>query len=551
MKDTATHSVHDKGTGAAREDGMSHRRSGIGVLVTDRQGVVLHVSDLMENPRVREAALAWQPSQPADMNVVEVDGQRLILMYRAGHDTAVRFAHQAGVEDALFDFVASVDFAYAIFEHLLSSPYEAMTVVDERGCVRYISPVHARFFGLAPGEGFGRHVTEIIENTRLHEVVQTGKAEIGQVQNMRGVARVVSRIPIVSGSKTVGAIGQVMFKAPEAVHDLSREVTRLRSEVAFYRRELSDMRLRGSVVDQIVGTSGAVRKLKADIERVAPLDVPVLLIGESGTGKELAATAIHALSTRHGKPMVTVNAAALPSGLVESELFGYEPGAFSGADRKGRRGRFEMAHRSTLFLDEIGDMPIEVQVKLLRVLQDGQFERVGGSTSTQSSFRLISATHCDLEQLVGTGRFRLDLFYRISTVVLRLPPLRERLEDIPLLARHFLQAFAQRNERVAKDLSPEACAVLRTLPWPGNIRQLQHDLEQAAIFSEGNVIGAEDLPRSAPIHAATVSQVRETLEDVELKMIEDALIRCDGNKKQAASELGISRSHLYKRLARR
>ena len=135
--------------------------------------------------------------------------------------------------------------------------------------------------------------------------------------------------------------------------------------------------------------------------------------------------------------------------------------------------------------------------------------------------------------------------------MLRLPPLRERLEDIPLLARHFLQAFAQRNERVAKDLSPEACAVLRTLPWPGNIRQLQHDLEQAAIFSEGNVIGAEDLPRSAPIHAATVSQVRETLEDVELKMIEDALIRCDGNKKQAASELGISRSHLYKRLARR
>jgi transcriptional regulator with PAS, ATPase and Fis domain len=530
---------------------MSYQPSAVGVLVTDRDNKVLHASDLMENPQVRSAALAWQPAHPADMSAVEVEGERLIMMYRAGRDTSIRFVHRAGAEDTLFDFVASVDFAYAILEHLVSSPYEAMTVVDAAGCVRYISPVHARFFGLAPNEAIGRPVTEVIENTRLHEVVRTGKAEIGQVQNMRGVARVVSRIPIVSGSRTLGAIGQVMFKAPEAVHDLSREVTRLRSEVAYYKRELSDMRQRGNSIDQIVGNSSVVRKLKADIARVAPLDVPVLLIGESGTGKELAAHAIHGLSTRHGKAMISVNAAALPAGLVESELFGYEPGAFSGADRKGRRGRFELAHRSTLFLDEIGDMPAEVQAKLLRVLQDGMVERVGGSAGTQSNFRLVSATHCDLEQLVQSGRFRLDLFYRISTVVLRLPPLRDRLEDIPLLADHFLHDFAHRHERAAKRISPEACAVLRALPWPGNVRQLQHELEQAAIFCEGDTIGPGDLPRRVTSQPAAGSHVREVLEDVELKLIEDALLRCDGNKKQAASELGISRSHLYKRLAGR
>jgi MoxR-like ATPase len=218
------------------------------------------------------------------------------------------------------------------------------------------------------------------------------------------------------------------------------------------------MRLRGSVVDQIVGTSGAVRKLKADIERVAPLDVPVLLIGESGTGKELAATAIHALSTRHGKPMVTVNAAALPSGLVESELFGYEPGAFSGADRKGRRGRFEMAHRSTLFLDEIGDMPIEAQTRLLRVLQEGEYTTVGGRTRIRADVRIVAATHRDLAQMVREGRFREDLYYRIKVVELVLPPLRDRgAEDIERLARHFV-AQATRRHHLSKEptLSHEA-----------------------------------------------------------------------------------------------
>jgi len=521
-----------------------------GVLVTTRHGNVLHASDLMENQSVRAAALAWSPGRDADMTALEVAGERFIVLYRAGRDTCVRFVHRAASEDTLFDFVASVDFAFAILQHLVSSPYEAMTVVDSQGRVRYISPVHARFFGLAPNEGTGKHVTEVIENTRLHEVVRTGKAEIGQVQTMRGVARVVSRIPICMGERIVGAIGQVMFKAPEAVHDLSREVTRLRSEVAYYRRELSDIRSRGIGLDQIVGTSSAIQKLKADIERVAPLDVPVLLVGESGTGKELAAHAIHSLSSRQARPMVSVNAAALPAGLVESELFGYEAGAFSGADRKGRKGRFEQAHRSTLFLDEIGDMPAETQVKLLRVLQDGVVERVGGSAGVHSNFRLISATHCDLPRLVDAGRFRLDLFYRVSAVVLHLPPLRDRQEDIAALAGHFLRAFAERHQRAPKRLAPEALARLRQLSWPGNVRQLQHELEQAAIFCAGETIEAADLPRSGDPGTPATSRVHAVLENVELKLIHEALTRCAGNKKQAALELGISRSHLYKQLAR-
>ena len=465
--------------------------------------------------------------------------------------------------DELSEFIASVDFSDEILRHFVTNPYEAITVVDKEGVLRYISPIHERFFGLRHGEGTGRPVTEVIENTRLPEVATSGKREIGQVQEMNGITRVVTRTPIFDRKRNcVGAIGQVMFKGPEAIEKLSVELARVRQELAFYKRELSGMRNRSHGLEQIVGNSESVRRLKDDIVRVAPLDVPVLLVGESGTGKELVAHAIHLLGGRNDKPLVLVNAAAMPGNLVESELFGYEGGAFTGADKKGRKGKFELAHTGSLFLDEIGDMPLEMQVKLLRVLQDGTFERLGGDRPKHSDFRLISASNRNFDAMIKESRFRLDLFYRISAVTLRLPPLRERLDDIPLLADRFLNDFAARHRMSSKSLRPEVVGYLQERSWPGNVRQLQHAIERAAIFSDNDFLGIENFEQSSA-EADTESSVfpglaggaslsktgiRLAKEKVELDLIREALAHHNGNKKRVAEALGMSRSYLYKRL---
>ncbi|MFT3800174.1 MAG: sigma-54 dependent transcriptional regulator [Burkholderiaceae bacterium] len=338
----------------------------------------------------------------------------------------------------------------------------------------------------------------------------------------------------------------------------------------------SSVRRGDSGLDDIVGSSEAIRQLKSDILKIAPLEVGVLIVGESGTGKELAALAIHALSNRRANRMVFVNAAALPGSLVESELFGYEPGAFTGAERVGRKGKFELAHQSTLFFDEIGDMPPEIQVKLLRVLQDGVFERVGGQRPQHSDFRLVCASNRNFQQMIHDNQFRLDLYYRISGVTLRMPSLRERLEDIPELVPSFLAGFARRNGATPKSIDPKVFDFLKEQPWPGNVRQLLHEVERAAIFCDGPTIRIADFKRieTAPGHqgvaaasapsapsastgvAATPAPasgraqgVREARDELELSMIREALIRHNGNKKKVAEELGISRTYLYKRLS--
>jgi len=472
---------------------------------------------------------------------------------------------QAVESDDLNEFLASVDSADEILRHFISDSYRAMVVVDPSAKISYMSRVHERQLGIKHGEAIGRPVADVIENTGLPECVATGKAQVGKLMEVKGVTRVVSRLPIFDrNQKLVAAIGQVMFKGPEVIREMTEELSRVRKELDFYRRELSGIRNRKYGLDQIVGKSDAVRRLKEDILRVAPLDVPVLLVGESGTGKELVAHAIHMLSPRNDQPMVVVNSAAMPANLVESELFGYEAGAFTGADKKGRKGKFEAADTSSLFLDEIGDMPLDIQVKLLRVLQDGLFERIGGDKSRQSDFRLISASNRDFAAMIEENSFRLDLFYRISAVTLRLPPLRDRLEDIPELTDSFLDAFAARQGLAKKTVPDDVIRFLQSRSWPGNIRQLQHAVERAAIFSDGpaltvdsfgnlesaeNVLergkGAQTMVRDTQ---ASSLDVRDAKDRVEEDLILEAMDRTGGNKKRVAEELGISRSYLYKRL---
>lgn len=546
------------------------KRESEGVLVLDAEGNTTFASGLGRDSLVAKSlGRVWQNRDRVPLKrmsaMAELERPLTVAAIPTRDSVCfLIFAVQEG--DELSEFLASVEAAPDILRHFITDPYKAMVVVDTSAHITYMSPVHEKFFGLKHGEAIGRHVTAVIENTKLQEVVATGKGQVAQLQEMNGVTRVVSRLPIFDRNKrVVAAIGQVMFKGPEAIRELTGELAKVKQELDFYRRELSGIRNRSYGLDQIVGSSDAVRRLKEDILRVAPLDVPVLLAGESGTGKEMVAHAIHMLSPRSDKPLVLVNSAAMPPNLVESELFGYEPGAFTGADRKGRKGKFEAADTGTLFLDEIGDMPIDMQVKLLRVLQDGQFERVGGDRARHSDFRLISASNRDFKAMIANSSFRLDLFYRISAVTLRLPALRDRLEDIPELADTFLEAFAIRHGAPKKSIAESAIRFLQSRAWPGNIRQLQHAIERAAIFCDGPVLSVADFGSmegaeqaltwrqgGAPAGGAEKPRqpdIREAKERLESELIVEAMRRTGGNKKRVAEELGISRSYLYKRLS--
>jgi transcriptional regulator with GAF, ATPase, and Fis domain len=312
--------------------------------------------------------------------------------------------------------------------------------------------------------------------------------------------------------------------------------------------------------DAIIGRAPRFLTAVDDARKVAATGTTVLLTGESGTGKEVLARAIHQASARADGPFVAVNCAALPETLVETELFGHERGAFTGADRL-RRGRFELAAGGTLFLDEIGDVPLAVQAKLLRVLQARQYERVGGTTTLQADVRLIAATNRDLERAVAEGRFRDDLYYRLAVFPIRLPALRERGEDALLLAEHFVRTLGAKMGRQELGLSGEARDLLLAHPWPGNIRELQNAIERALILAEGELISAEHLgivprpPRDVTVPAGAAPPAEAptamlTLAEQQKHMIVEALRRTRGNKARAAAALGLSRTQLLRRIRR-
>lgn len=307
----------------------------------------------------------------------------------------------------------------------------------------------------------------------------------------------------------------------------------------------------------LVGNSAFIDTLHQLIQRVADTPSTVLITGESGTGKELVAKALHQLSKRHNKPFIRINCAAIPANLIEAELFGYEKGAFTGAV-SSKPGRFELAHEGTLFLDEIGDLPFDMQAKLLRVLQESSFERVGGIKTLHVNVRLVAATHINLKQAIAKGQFREDLFYRLHVVPIHLAPLRERREDIPLLARYFLTKHNERLERNINSISNEALQALQSYDWPGNIRELENVMERTVLFANQNVIEPNDLPTElqrpclAASHFTPFEQtgdsfkniVKKAVIQIEQTLISQALAETDGNITHAAKKLKISRKSL-------
>lgn len=331
----------------------------------------------------------------------------------------------------------------------------------------------------------------------------------------------------------------IVLKRAAGSRDLKLENTRLKSQLS------------GSFDwKEMVAASPAMHEVAEVIKQIAPSRSTVLITGESGSGKEIAAQAIHQLSRRSG-PFVAVHCAALPATLLESELFGHERGAFTGAVEQ-KKGRFELAENGTLFLDEIGEIDPQVQVKLLRVLESRTFERVGGTEPIHSDARLIAATNRDLYKMVQEGTFREDLFYRLDVVNIKMPPLRERQEDIPILVKKFLDHFAAENNREVMTITPEAMEILTRYQWPGNIRELRNCIERMVVLSRENHLGVNDIPRNIRDESGAANaliQVNgDTIDDHEKALILKTLDECGGNRTLAAKKLGISRRTLYRRL---
>ena len=351
-----------------------------------------------------------------------------------------------------------------------------------------------------------------------------------------------------------------MFKGPAQVDALSLRIKALEGEVEFYRRETETLKARSYGLDALIGESPAIRRLRAQIIKVAPLEIPVLIRGESGTGKELVAHAFHQLSPRRDKAMVNVNAAALPANLVESNCLVTSQERSRVRIRKVGRENLSRPMGALCSSTKSAICRSKSQAKLLRVLQDRIVERVGGDRPRSVDFRLISATNKDLQASVEVGGFRLDLYYRISPIVIELPPLRERLEDIPLLATKFLHDIAYRHARPEPLISPAALTELSERSWPGNIRQLQHEIERAFVFCDGSEVRPDDLsemprrvssPNTAPqrLQGSQPRELKSAIAELQNEQIRDAIAACGGNKRKAAASLGISRSFLYKKLS--
>lgn len=430
----------------------------------------------------------------------------------------------------------------SIFEHTR----EGYISINSEGYVNFINPAMAELLGYNPSEIMGRHITEVIPETRLHLMQINGSSQHYEFIQLDGKKMLISRYPVIQNGRVDGAVSKVIYKDIEKLASITsrhfRATSSTTSESARYK------------LDDIIGTSKLINQLKELTRRVARGPSTVLITGESGTGKELFAHALHTHSPRRNGPFVKVNCAAIPESLLESELFGYREGAFTGARKGGQTGKFEQAHKGTIFLDEIGDMPLSMQAKLLRVLQEKEIERLGDRGAKKIDVRVIAATNRDMTQLMNEGKFRRDLYFRLNVVNINIPPLRERKEDILKLAEHFINRFNREFQLNIKHLDKEAACLFETYHWPGNVRELENVIERAFNIVEGDKIKLKHLPHYIVKQKCSTKQNKgdktlpALLEAVEKEALLDALEKTGGNKLRAAKLLGISRAWLYKKI---
>ena len=440
-------------------------------------------------------------------------------------------------------------------ELILESAYEGIIFIDEKGLIRYYNAAMEQLSGLKREDLIGKPVTAYADVTRLPFVLKTGKPEMG-IKCKVWDNVILNRIPVYRNGKLAGAVGLFLFKQKE-LSLLAERLHALESKIDNYRQKIGTMLSADYSFDDIIGESDSLRRTKDLAKRTAGKETTVLLLGESGTGKEMFAHAIHNHSSRRNGPFVKVNCASIPLELIEAELFGYEPGAFTGARNRTKLGKFQLADGGTLFLDEIGDMHPAVQAKVLRVIQEKEIERLGGTQLYKVNVRLIAATNKDLEQAITDGKFRSDLYYRLSVIPIRIPSLRERIEDVDGLVDYFSRLHAEKSQQQPLRFSSEALSCMRHYDWPGNVRELLNVVIYAHNNADGDQIHREDLPPSL-LRGSRMEReddmppaaLRRTVNESSRKAILSALAKSGGNKTKAARILGFHRSTLYKMMQR-
>jgi len=461
-----------------------------------------------------------------------------------------------------------------LYEGILSELPLGLAVVNRQGRVVFMNDYYSQSMECSSEVLMGLPLQKHVPFSKIAEILRIGKPRLQIDIEYRGKVFLLSESPIVSRGQTIGGISKVLSREEIEGQDfrsLTQRVQVLENKLLFYKEELLELRSQRSPLDEIQGKSSEMLKLKQVVERVAQHDANVLITGESGTGKGLVAQTIHQLSPRKEEPFIKINCAAIPESLLESELFGYEEGAFTGALKGGKPGKFELAQGGTIFLDEIGDMPLTMQAKILRVLQEKSFERIGGSKTLTVNVRIIAATHRNLVKLIDEGQFRLDLYYRIAVISMDLPPLRKRPLDIQPLAAEIIQKLQVKYGRPIHGLTTKAEKILHNYSWPGNVRELENVLEYSFNFLEPGerVIAESHLPSHIIQLTSSSKEVRKplsrdanplpdtqpvniSLEDAVAKAEIEAILRAleltQGNKQAAARVLGIHVSGLYQKL---
>lgn len=489
------------------------------------------------------------------IGTLSIDGQHYTV-FCVPTDAGEVLLFNTGVDDALATFLTTVDFAYDALAGLIDDPDCAMTVIDREGHLAYVSPRHQAFFETDPQAGLGGSARDIIGNTQLDRVLGTGVAERGDVQNLHGVSRPISRLPVMQEGKVVGAIGRIALNAPEEIEGLTLRINELERDVAFFRRLAGTGQASIAGEEALAGNSEGARRVRMDAAKAGPLGSPVLIRGEAGTDVAQVAYAIHRTGPRRDGAFTVVNAAALPSSMLEIELFGCDPGAIAGADAKASKGALERANDGTLFIEEIAALSLRHQELLLDALHKREVVRIGAASGRKSDFRLIAATAKNLHGLVEKGQMLPAFLDRISPVVIDVPPLRARLEDLPDLLSDFLKTAALRHHHAMPDVAEDVLPFLKGQAWPGNDLEMRQAVERAFVVGDGETMRMADfVPRRGRVRAVDAavapkgSGLHAATDALGMDLIYDALERCGGNKKKAAAQLGISRSYLYKRLA--
>lgn len=444
----------------------------------------------------------------------------------------------------------------AVFEHC----HDGISIVDRNGKILSSNPSMQRLYNMAAEDYVGKNVNDLVmegtfNNSVSAQVIATGRTVTILQEISSGTRCLTTGVPVFNKEGRLEMVVVNSYDVTE-LYALKERLRQSQKLAGGYQAELTDMRIAQMQKEDIVVRSKKMLDILDLARRLAAVDTTVLIVGESGTGKELVATLLHRASARRSKkPYIKVNCGAIPRDLLESELFGYEHGAFTGAARDGKPGLFELADGGSIFLDEVGELPLDLQVKLLRVLQEREFNRIGGSRVVKVDVRVIAASNKDLSELVGMGKFREDLYYRLNVVPIKVPPLRQRVEDIVALAQHYVRIF-NRRYGLEKVLSAELIDVMESYTWPGNVRELANVVERMVVTSKGNILGAEEFPLdiAAPKNSSPGRElapkgenIQEAVEEIEKQVIAEVLKK-SRNTTIAAKSLGISRATLARKM---